>query len=136
MTVATASPAIQRRPSPRDTLLVFEITGKISKGDIEDMALQVDAAFDSLETIDLLLIMSDFEGLDVGAIFDGPSLEAQTRSIKHVRKYGVVGAPSFARAMIEAFGHVSPVNAKTFDLSEQAAAWAWIEVDSADAPPR
>ena len=134
MTVATAPPAIQRRPSPRDTLLVFEITGKISKGDIEDMAHQVEAAFNSLETIDLLLIMSDFEGLEIGAIFDAPSMEAQARSIKHVRKYGVVGAPSFARAMIEAFGHVSPVEAKTFDLSEQAAAWAWIESDPTEAP--
>jgi hypothetical protein len=54
-------------------------------------------------------------------------MEVQARSIRHVRKYGVVGAPAFARAMIEAFGHVSPVNARTFDLSEQAAAWAWIE---------
>ncbi len=127
MTASSLPPAIQRRPSPRDTLLVFEISGKISKADIEGMASQVDAAFDTLETIDLLLIMTDFEGLDAGAVFDGPSLEVQARSIRHVRKYGVVGAPAFARSMIEAFGHVSPVNARTFDLSEEADAWAWIE---------
>ena len=136
MSTQSLHPAIRRRPSPRDTLLVFEISGKITKDDIEDMAQQVDAAFDALKTIDLFLIMSDFEGLEVGAIFDAPSMETQARSIKHVRKYGVVGAPGFARAMIEAFGHVSPVNAKTFDLSDQAAAWAWIEHDSADAAAR
>ncbi len=127
MNASAPHPAIQRRPSPRDTLLVFEIAGKISKTDIEGMASQVDAAFDALETVDLLLIMTDFEGLDAGAVFDGPSMEVQARSIRHVRKYGVVGAPALARAMIEAFGHVSPVNARTFDLGEQAAAWAWIE---------
>ncbi len=122
-----SAPAIRRRPSPRDTLLVFDIAGKVTKADIEGMASQVDAAFDDLETIDLLLVMSDFEGLEAGAVFDGPSLGAQARSIRHVRKYGVVGAPALARAMIEAFGHVSPVNAKTFDLSQEAEAWAWIE---------
>jgi hypothetical protein len=127
MNASGSLPAINRRPSPRDTLLVFEISGKISKADIEGMASQVDAAFDALETIDLLLIITDFEGLDGGAVFDGPSMEVQARSSRHVRKYGVVGAPALARAMIEAFGHVSPVNARTFDLSEQAEAWAWVQ---------
>jgi hypothetical protein len=106
---------------------VFDIAGKVTKADIEGMASQVDAAFDDLETIDLLLVMSDFEGLEAGAVFDGPSLGAQARSIRHVRKYGVVGAPALARVMIEAFGHVSPVDARTFDLSQEAEAWAWIE---------
>jgi hypothetical protein len=127
MNASARLPAIQRRPSPRDTLLVFEISGKITKADIEGMASQVDAAFEALETVDLLLLMTDFEGLEAGAVFDGPSFEVQARSIRHVRKYGVVGAPAFARAMIEAFGHVSPVNARTFELGEQAQAWAWIE---------
>jgi hypothetical protein len=130
MTDSAAPPAIQRCPSPRDTLLVFEISGKITKTDIEGMASQVDAAFDALETIDLLLIMTDFEGLDAGAVFDGPSMEVQARSIRHVRKYGVVGAPALARAMIEAIGHVSPVNARTFDLTDEADAWTWVEAAS------
>jgi hypothetical protein len=127
MNASVPLPAIQRRPSPRDTLLVFEISGKITKADIEGMASQVEAAFDALETIDLLLIMTDFEGLEAGAVFDGASFEVQARSVRHVRKYGVVGAPALARAMIEAFGHVFPVNARTFDLGEETQAWAWIE---------
>jgi len=123
--------AITRRASPRPTLLAFEIAGKIAKADIEAMARQIDAAFDAYDRIDILLIMSDFEGLDAGAVFDREALGAQARSVRHVHKYGVVGAPSWARAMIEFSDFLSPVDAKTFDLAEEAEAWAWI-----DAGPR
>jgi hypothetical protein len=119
--------AIRRRESYRPTLLVFEIAGKIAKPDIEHMARQVEEAFDAYDRIDMLLILSDFEGLDPGAAFDREALGAQFKSIRHVRKYGVVGAPAFARAMIEVSDFLSPVDAKTFDASEEADAWAWIE---------
>jgi hypothetical protein len=126
--------AIRRRESHRPTLLVFEIVGNISKPDIEDMASQIDEAFDVYDRIDILLILSDFEGMDVDAVFDRAALEAQLRSVRHVRKYGVVGAPAWARGMIEFSDLLSPVEAKTFDLDEEAEAWAWIETDDPAAP--
>jgi hypothetical protein len=122
--------AIKRRESPSPTLIVFEISAKIAKADIEAMAQQIDAAFDAYYKIDILLIMTDFEGMDAGAAFDREALGAQARSIRHVRKYGVVGAPAWARAMIEVSDFLSPVDAKTFDLAEEAEAWAWIESGS------
>jgi hypothetical protein len=122
--------AIRRRASPRPTLLAFEISGKIAKADIEDMARQIDAAFDLYDRIDILLIMSDFEGMEAGAVFDREALSAQVRSVRHVRKYGVVGAPAWARAMIEFSDFLSPVDAKTFDLEQEAQAWAWIEAEA------
>jgi hypothetical protein len=106
---------------------VFDVDGKIAKPDIEKMAREVDAAFDAYERIDILLIMADFEGLDADAVFDREALRSQVRSIRHVRKYGVVGAPVWARAMIEFADFVSPVEAKTFDMAEETKAWAWIE---------
>jgi hypothetical protein len=127
---APSASAIRRRVSPRPTLLAFEIVGKISKGDIEDMARQIDQAFDIHDRIDILLIMSDFEGMDAGAVFDREALGAQIRSVRHVRKYGVVGAPAWARAMIEFSDFLSPVEAKTFDLAEEPEAWTWIEAGS------
>jgi hypothetical protein len=127
MSQSVLTPAIRRRASPRPTLLVFEISAKIAKGDIEAMAKDVEAAFDAYDKIDMLLIMTDFEGMDADAAFDREALGAQARSIRHVRKYGVVGAPAWARAMIEVSDLLSPVDAKTFDLAEEAQAWAWIE---------
>jgi hypothetical protein len=121
--------AIRRLPQPRPTLLAFQIAGKIAKADIEGMARQVDEAFDAHDRIDMMLIMTDFEGMDAGAVFDRDALAAQVRSVRHVRKYAVVGAPAWARAMIEFSDFLSPVEAKTFDLAEEAVAWAWINED-------
>jgi hypothetical protein len=123
---------IRRRASPRPTLLVFDIVGKIAKADIEHMAEQIDDAFDQYDKIDMLLIMHPFDGMEAGAIFDGEALAVQTRSIRHVRKYAVVGAPAWARAMIAFSDLLSPVQAKTFDLAEETEAWAWIETGSED----
>jgi hypothetical protein len=111
---------------------VFDIAGKIAKTDIEHMAKEIDTAFDAYDRIDILLILADFEGMEAGAVFDRDALGAQMRSVRHVRKYGVVGAPAWARAMIEVSDVLSPVDAKTFDLAREAEAWAWIE---ADGPP-
>jgi hypothetical protein len=127
MSQTTLTSAIRRRASPRPTLLVFEISAKIAKADIEVMAKDVEAAFDTYDKIDMLLIMTDFKGMDADAAFDREALGAQARSIRHVRKYGVVGAPTWARAMIEVSDFLSPVDAKTFDLAEEPEAWAWIE---------
>ena len=119
--------AIHRRTSPRPTLLVFEIDAHIAKEDIEAMAEQVEQSFDNHKTVDMLLIMAPFEGMDAAAAFDLKALGVQARSVRHVRKYAVVGAPGWARAMIDVSSLVSPVEAKTFDLAQEADAWTWVD---------
>ena len=118
--------AIRHLSSERPDLLVFEVAGKIHRGDIESMAQVVDAAMESLDEIDILLIFAVFEGATLGAIFDGDAARVSLRSAAHVRKYGVVGAPALAEAMINLFDPLSPVEARTFDLAEIEQARAWI----------
>lgn len=118
--------SIARRKSPRDTLLVFEIRDRISKPDIEWMAGISDRAFDLHGEVDMLLIMTNYEGTHLGARFDADAASAQARALSHVRRYAVVGAPAWASAMIELSGKVTPVDTKTFKLEEEQAAWAWV----------
>lgn len=119
--------AIVQLPSERPNLLMFEIRARITKEDMEWMAERVDAAFDAQERIDLLLIMTNYDGAELGAVFDGEAAGVMMRSLKHVRRYGVVGAPGWARAMIELFKWTTPVEEKTFSLEELAEARRWID---------
>ena len=119
--------SIVQQTSPRSDLLIFEIRAKITKNDIESMARRVDQAFDVEEKIDLLLVMTNYEGADLGAVFDGDAGAVMVRSLAHVRRYGVVGAPGWARAMIEFFKWVTPVQEKTFSLDQLTEARAWID---------
>lgn len=112
--------------TPRPDLLAFEIRAKIEKEDIEWMARRVEAAFERHETIDMLLLIPHYEGTELGAVFDTEALKAQLKSARHVRRYAVVGAPAWAKAMINLVSPLSPVEAKTFDTDEAPAAWRWV----------
>jgi len=130
MTAAPDGSVIQR-DAPRADLLAFEIKDRITKPDIEWMSSIADEAMKVHDQFDMLLIMSNYEGSDLGARFDGYASTVMARSVAHIRKYVVVGAPLFARAMITLSGTVMPVETKTFDLADEAAAWAYL----ADAGP-
>jgi hypothetical protein len=126
MNAAAPDGSITEGRSPRADLLVFEVRGRITKPDIEWMARLVDEAFDRLGEVDMLILMRDYQGVDAGAALDLEALGVQARALRHVRRYGVVGAPAWARLMIEVVDPITPVDARTFDVAYEADAWAWI----------
>ena len=118
--------SIRAIPTALPPLYAFEVAGRIAAPDVEWMAGVLEAAFEAHETVDILIVMRDYQGLDIGAAFDPKALRAQARAAAHVGRYAVVGAPDWAETMIDLFSPVSPVEAKTFDLEDEAAAWAWV----------
>lgn len=128
--------AITRIHTPRSDLFAFAIHGRIRKADIEWMAGTLQEAFTRLGQVDILIVMKRWDGIDISAAFDGKALSAQAEANSHVRKYGVVGAPGWAAAMINLLSPLTPVAEKTFDLAEEEEAWAWIEGDTSFADAR
>ena len=118
--------SITQLRASRPDLFAFEIAGRIHEPDIATMARTLQAAFDRLGEVDILIIIRHWDGLDVSAAFDGEALKAQARANAHVRKYAVVGAPAWAKAMINLFSPLTPVEERTFDLAEEQQAWAWV----------
>ena len=118
--------SVVQREAPRADLVAFEIRDTITKPDIEWMSAVTDHAMQAHGTIDMLLILSNYEGSDFGAKFDGYAASVKARSVAHIRHYVVVGAPAFAEAMIKLSGLILPVETKTFDLAEEASAWDYL----------
>ena len=127
MQTSSSPTAVVQVESHRPSLLIFEIRAKIAREGMEWMARRVDPAFDAQEQIDLLLLMANYDCAELGAVFDGEAAGVMMRSLKHVRRYGVVGAPGWARAMIELFKWTTPVEEKTFALDERPKARRWID---------
>jgi hypothetical protein len=73
--------------------LLFEVLRRIAKADMEEMAQRVGQAFDAYDKIDILLIMSNFEGVETGAVFDRDALAAQVRSISLSATTAWLGPP-------------------------------------------
>jgi hypothetical protein len=118
---------IAQLPAPRADLLIFEIGGRIAKPDIEWMGARAEAAFDTIGEIDLLVLMKPWDGMDLAAAVDGELYRAQARSLRHVRRYAVVGAPLWAKAMINLGRPLTPIAERTFD--DEAEARRWIDAD-------
>lgn len=127
MQTSSSPTAVVQVESHRPSLLTFEIRAKIAREGMEWMARRVDPAFDAREQIDLLLLMANNDSAELGAVFDGEAAGVMMRSLKHVRRYGVVGAPGWARAMIELFKWTTPVEEKTFALDERPEDRRWID---------
>ncbi|WP_051651262.1 SpoIIAA family protein [Brevundimonas bacteroides] len=118
---------VRRVPERRRDLLTFEVLGQLDAEDMRYMADQVEQAFERRGKIDMLILFRRFEGATAGAVVEPHALRVELASIAHVRRYGVVGAPGWADAMIALGGWVTPIESKTFDIGEDAAARAWID---------
>jgi hypothetical protein len=100
--------------------LAFRIDGRVSEIEMKMMADRVREAFESHDKIDLVLIFDHFAGMEPGSTLNAPVVKAQAESVWNVRAYVVVGAPGDAARMIETFGRMLPVRAKTFDSQAEA----------------
>lgn len=120
------SQSIVSIPTDRVARHAFEVKSKITKPDIEWMATQLKAAFEAQGEVDILIKISNWDGIELGAVFDARSMSAQVQANSHVRKYAVVGAPGWAKAMINLFAPLTPVEEKTFELVDIDEAWRWV----------
>lgn len=121
-----ATKSINEIATDRADVFAFRIRGEVSSEDMQAMAARMNAAFDTHETVSMLLIFEGFEGSDTGAAFDIETIKAQFRALGKVDKYAVVDAPSSAAGMIETMGKVIPVEARTFDAGQEAEAWRFV----------
>ncbi len=122
----TGSGAVSRIAVADDMLFAFRIDGRVTRQDVKAMARLLEAAFDAWEEIDILLSMPDYEGIDIDAILNSDMARAMVRSNRHVRRYAVVGPPSWDAAMIRLFDPLIPVRARAFALAQEREAWDWV----------
>lgn len=113
-------------PVDNPVVFAFRIRGEVGRDDMKAMAATMNHAFDVHDAVSMLLIFEQFNGTDTGAGLDLETLKSQFRSFTNVEKYAVVGAPSAAETMINLMDKVIPIDAETFDVSDEAAAWRFV----------
>lgn len=115
-------PTIRQVATTRPDLYAFRIAGEVSRDDMTQMARYMNDAFDTQPgKVDMMLIFDRFEGSQVGASMSWEAIKSRFKSLGHVNRYVVVGAPDSAKEMVESLGHLLPVKAETFD--SEPAAW-------------
>ncbi|GGA99787.1 STAS/SEC14 domain-containing protein [Brucella endophytica] len=122
----TTIPVVRRIPTNREDAFAFAVEGHLSGADIENLYGLLEAAFEQHDKIDLLLRLDGFEGFDWAATFKDTTFAMQARSLKHIRRYAIVGGPawiSLSASMVKPF---LSIEMKTFTAEEEPDAWKWI----------
>lgn len=119
-------PNIEEIPVNAPHVYAFRIRGEVGAEDMKAMAATMNAAFDRMESVSMVLIFEEYEGREIGAGMNAETMKSQFRSLSKVEKYAVVGAPSAAEAMINTMDKIIPVDARTFERADEGKAWEFV----------
>ncbi len=118
--------AIVQVATDNPDVYAFRITGHIDDDSSEAMAEFMNDVFDRKDSVNMLLDLTAFTGSDWDSMLDGDVIESRFRSLKHVKKYAVIGAPDRAKTMINIMDKIIPVDAKAFDANAATQAWSFV----------
>ncbi len=110
----------------KDGLIAYEVDGKITSADVEKVLAPMEAHMKGDDKVDLLVRFKDWEGFDPAILTNGSVMGGKIGAITHLRRYAVVGAPGWMKAMVGAASALMPFEMKMFDLADDDAAWTWV----------
>jgi len=118
--------AIRRLDTDREDVFAFEAVGRIAASDVENIYGLLEGACALHDKIDMLVRIRDYDGIDWEAAMKDFSLLGKTRTLKHIRRYAVVGGPGWIGPMVNVFKPFFSIEMKYFDPKEELEAWKWI----------
>lgn len=121
-----ASENVRQIATDTPSVYAFHIDGDLSPDELAAVAELLDVAFELYEAINVLFLLNDFSIMDAVSSLSFKTLVTQARSVAHITRYAVVGAPAAASAMIEISEKAMPVEAKAFKPAETDAAWRFV----------
>ncbi|WP_099827414.1 STAS/SEC14 domain-containing protein [Oceaniglobus indicus] len=110
----------------RDGVIAYEIDGRITAADVDRVLAPLDALMQTDDRINLLVRFKSYDGFDPAILIDGSVMGSKMQAINHLGRYAVVGAPKWMAAMAGTVGAMMPFEMRTFDPTEDDAAWSWV----------
>jgi len=124
--LAHQSPAITTIETGSQTVLAYEISGRLTTEDIDLVATPMMATFDKYDSIDLLIRLKDYSSFDSELLLQRSVISMKLAALTHVRRYAIVGAKPWMDKLVSLFKPLAAMNIRTFDLREETDAWEWL----------
>lgn len=119
-------PALTQLKTERDDVYAFEIDGQVSKEEVEEVYQVLEKAYAKHDKINLLIRIGRYDGFDINALFSDVAYAGKLHAIKHMRRYALVGGPSWMGNLVAFFDPLFRMEAHHFSLDEETEAWNWI----------
>ena len=126
MTGKLVHPALTQLKTERDDVYAFEIDGQVSKEEVGEVYQVLEKAYAEHDKIDLLIRIGRYDGFDINTLFSDVVYAGKLHAIKHMRRYALVGGPSWMGNLVAFFDPLFRMEARHFSLDEETEAWNWI----------
>lgn len=117
---------IRKIETDRDDLFAYEIAGHITSAEIENIYGLLTGAYSQHETIDLLIRLVDYEGVDWPTLFSQTTQNLRIDALKHLKKYAVINGPLWFEASITLMQPFLSVEIRAFNADQEPEAWQWL----------
>ncbi|MEO6334716.1 MAG: STAS/SEC14 domain-containing protein [Pyrinomonadaceae bacterium] len=124
-------PAIRFLHTTSENVFAYEVDGRLRERDIKAVVEQLQPFFTREGKFNVLVRMTDFNGFDLLSIFDDNLIRLKIKAPSKIAKYAVVGPKPWMRNLLELADSFVGTEIRTFDASEESAAWGWIGAQQA-----
>lgn len=118
--------AIRKIETNRDDLFAYEIAGHITSAEVENIYGLLTGAYSQHETIDLLIRLVDYEGVDWPTLFSQTTQDLRKDALKHLKNYAVINGPLWLETSIALVQPFLDVKIRAFAAEDENEAWAWL----------
>ena len=119
-------PSIHFLQTTSENVFAYEIDGRLRERDIKSAVDAVKPFLERTGKFNVLARMKDFSGFDLLSVFDDNLIRVKLRAPSKIDKYAVIGPKPWIRNLLELFNPLVSTEIRTFEASEEDAAWEWI----------
>lgn len=120
------TPAIHFLQTTSENVFAYEVDGRLRERDIKAAVQELKPYFEREGKFNVLARMKNFSGFDLSALLDDDYIRLKLKSHSKVEKYAVIGPKPWMRNLMELISPLVRTEIRTFDASEEDAAWEWI----------
>ncbi|MEO8573899.1 MAG: STAS/SEC14 domain-containing protein [Pyrinomonadaceae bacterium] len=109
-----------------ENVFAYEINGRLRERDIRSAVDAVKPFLDRDGKFNVFARMKDFSGFDLLSVFDDKLIKVKLKAPSKIDKYAVIGPKPWIRNLLELVNPLVSTEIRTFEASEEDAAWEWV----------
>jgi hypothetical protein len=121
--------SIVKLPTERADVFAFAIEGHVTTGEIDDVFIKMQEAYNRFGKVNLLVHIRHYEGFDWTSLFSQTTYVGKIKAFGHISRYAVVGGPSWVATAIKLFPPVFGLQMRHFEDGQIQQAWTWVYDD-------
>lgn len=120
-------PVISKIKTNRAGAIGFSVNGVLASSDVENLYGLFEAEAEGSKHIDMIVIFKEYDGIDWESLFNEDTARIRAEAFKKLRRYAIVGGPSWLKLAVEFFRPFGRVETKWFGSEQTDDGWNYID---------